>query len=50
MLLGTFTLSATLLLVNQLVWFAVAAAGLAAVSGIALIRLMMRISRAERMP
>jgi predicted unusual protein kinase regulating ubiquinone biosynthesis (AarF/ABC1/UbiB family) len=50
LLLGTFTLSATLLLVNQFPWLALAAAGLAGLSGIALIRLLMRIARAERMP
>ncbi|MEM8804926.1 MAG: AarF/ABC1/UbiB kinase family protein [Cyanobacteria bacterium P01_G01_bin.38] len=50
LLLGTFTLSATLLLVNQLPWVALVAAIFAFFSGIAFIRLLMRISRAERMP
>jgi predicted unusual protein kinase regulating ubiquinone biosynthesis (AarF/ABC1/UbiB family) len=50
LLLGTFTLSATLLLVNQFTWLALIAAAFAAAAGIALIRLLMRLARAERMP
>lgn len=50
LLLCTFTLSATILLVNGYVWIA-ALAGLAALGlGIMLVRLMMRIDRADRMP
>ena len=50
LLMGTFTLSATLLLVNDFVWLALAAAVFAALSGVALVRLLMRLARAERMP
>ncbi|HEY9696784.1 MAG TPA: AarF/ABC1/UbiB kinase family protein [Trichocoleus sp.] len=49
LLIGTFTLSATILLVNQLIWFAVIAALPAVLAGIALIRLMIRIDRSDRM-
>jgi predicted unusual protein kinase regulating ubiquinone biosynthesis (AarF/ABC1/UbiB family) len=50
LLLCTFTLSATILLVNGYAWIA-AFAGLAALGmGIVLVRLMIRIDRADRMP
>uniref|UniRef100_A0A832H272 AarF/ABC1/UbiB kinase family protein n=1 Tax=Oscillatoriales cyanobacterium SpSt-402 TaxID=2282168 RepID=A0A832H272_9CYAN len=50
LLVCTFTLSATILLVNGYAWLA-AVFGLAAlITGVVLIRLMMRIDRADRMP
>ncbi|MDX2232457.1 MAG: AarF/ABC1/UbiB kinase family protein, partial [Leptolyngbyaceae cyanobacterium bins.349] len=50
LLLCTFTLSATILLVNGYGWLAGVAAFMALGTGIVLIRLMMRIDRADRMP
>ncbi len=50
LLVGTFTLSATLLLIFEFVWPAVVMGVAAAVSGLALIRLLMRIAKADRMP
>ncbi|MEL7328773.1 MAG: AarF/ABC1/UbiB kinase family protein [Cyanobacteria bacterium J06559_1] len=50
LLVGTFTLSATLLIIFEFVWPAVVMSVLAAISGIALIRLLMRVSKADRMP
>ncbi|MEO0824339.1 MAG: AarF/ABC1/UbiB kinase family protein [Cyanobacteria bacterium J06635_15] len=50
LLVGTFTLSATLLLVHQFPWLALVAAAIAALAGVALVRLMLRLARAERMP
>ncbi len=50
LLVGTFTLSATLLLIFEFVWPAVVMGFAAAVAGIALIRLLMRISKADKMP
>jgi predicted unusual protein kinase regulating ubiquinone biosynthesis (AarF/ABC1/UbiB family) len=50
LLVGTFTLSATLLLVNNYLILAMVAASLAGLSGIALLRLLLRLGRAERMP
>jgi predicted unusual protein kinase regulating ubiquinone biosynthesis (AarF/ABC1/UbiB family) len=49
LLTGTFTLSATILVVHQFVWLAIAAAVAAAISFIALVRLLIRLDRAERM-
>jgi predicted unusual protein kinase regulating ubiquinone biosynthesis (AarF/ABC1/UbiB family) len=49
LLVGAFTLSATILLVNQYIWLAILAAAAAAIAGIALIRLLIRIDRYERM-
>jgi predicted unusual protein kinase regulating ubiquinone biosynthesis (AarF/ABC1/UbiB family) len=49
LLMGTFTLSATILLVHQYIWLAILAAVAAAISLIALVRLMIRLDRAERM-
>jgi predicted unusual protein kinase regulating ubiquinone biosynthesis (AarF/ABC1/UbiB family) len=49
LLIATFTLSATILLVNQYVWLAAIAALLAVGMGIALVRLLLRIDRYERM-
>ncbi|WP_263970913.1 ABC1 kinase family protein [Leptolyngbya sp. NIES-2104] len=45
-----FTVSATILLVNQLFWVAGIVAIAAVVSGVALIRLMMKLDRYDRMP
>ncbi len=50
LLVGTFTLSATLLLIFEFVWPAIVMGLAAAVAGIALIRLLMRIAKADRIP
>lgn len=50
LLLGTFTLSATLLLISQLPWVALGMMLPAIAAGIALIRSLMRLGRADRMP
>jgi len=50
LLVGTFTLSATMLLIFEFVWPAVIMSIAATVSGIALVRLLMRIAKADRMP
>lgn len=49
LLVGTFTISATLLFINEYLWLAIAAAVIAAVAAVALIRLLMRLDRYERM-
>jgi hypothetical protein len=49
LLTGAFTLSATILIVNHFVWLAAAAAVAAAAAAIALIRVMIRLDRYERM-
>lgn len=49
LLIGAFTLSATILLVNQYIWLAILAAIAALVSAIAFIRLLIRLDRADRM-
>lgn len=49
LLVGTFTLSATILLVNQYMWLAILAAMAAAISAIAFIRLLIRLDRSDRM-
>ncbi len=49
LLVGTFTVSATILLVNQYVWLAAIAAFLAVLVGAAFIRLLIRLDRFERM-
>jgi predicted unusual protein kinase regulating ubiquinone biosynthesis (AarF/ABC1/UbiB family) len=49
LLTGAFTLSAVILLVNDYVWLAVAAAAIAGMMFIALIRLLKRLDRLERM-
>jgi predicted unusual protein kinase regulating ubiquinone biosynthesis (AarF/ABC1/UbiB family) len=49
LLIGTFTLSATILLVNQFIWLAVIAAIAAAISLLAFLRLLIRLDRADRM-
>jgi predicted unusual protein kinase regulating ubiquinone biosynthesis (AarF/ABC1/UbiB family) len=48
LLVGTFTLSATVLVVNGMVWLAVMAALAALVSAIALIRVLLRLDRHEK--
>ncbi|MFE4107487.1 ABC1 kinase family protein [Almyronema epifaneia] len=50
LLIGAFTLSATILLVYDFFWLAGIAAAIAALTGFALVRLLMRLSRAERLP
>jgi predicted unusual protein kinase regulating ubiquinone biosynthesis (AarF/ABC1/UbiB family) len=50
LLASAFTVSATILLVNHLYWIAGIVAVAAVVSGIALIRLMMKLDRFDRMP
>lgn len=50
LLLGTFTLSATLLAIFELVWAAIVMSVIATVIGITLIRLLMQIAKADRMP
>ncbi|KAM3106297.1 AarF/ABC1/UbiB kinase family protein, partial [Phormidesmis sp. 146-33] len=45
-----FTLSATILFVNNFPWIAAAMAGAAVVSAIVLIRLLVRLDRYERLP
>jgi predicted unusual protein kinase regulating ubiquinone biosynthesis (AarF/ABC1/UbiB family) len=49
LLVGTFTLSATILLVNQYVWVAAIAALIAIGLGVVLVRHLLRIDRYERM-
>ncbi|MBD0267111.1 MAG: AarF/ABC1/UbiB kinase family protein [Cyanobacteria bacterium Co-bin8] len=49
-LVGAFTLSATLLLVFEFLWVAAIAGALAAVTGIAFIRTVLRVNRADRLP
>jgi len=48
-IISAFTLSATLLLVNHYIWLAIIAAAIAAVVGVALVRLLIRIDRYDRM-
>lgn len=50
LLVCAFTVSATILLVNGYVWLALVAALLAAAMGFVLVRLLIRIDRADRMP
>lgn len=49
LLVVAFTLSATILLVNEFVWLAILAALMAIAAGVALVRLMLRINRYDRM-
>lgn len=49
-LVGAFTLSATLLLVSGFLWLALVLGSIAVVAGVALIRLLLRLARAERLP
>ena len=50
LLVGAFILSATILLVYEYIWFAIAAAAVAAIAGFALVRLLLRMGRADRLP
>ncbi|OUC13026.1 MAG: hypothetical protein B0A82_19225 [Alkalinema sp. CACIAM 70d] len=50
LLICTFTLSATILLVNHWVWAAILAAFAALVTGGALVRLLIKLDRFERLP
>ena len=50
LLVGAFVLSATILLVSGFWWLAIVVAGLAGMTGIALVRLMLQIGRADRLP
>ncbi len=50
LLVGAFVLSATILLVSGYGWLALLVAALAGFAGIALMRLMMQIGRADRLP
>lgn len=49
LLVGAFTVSATILLVNQYIWLAILAAMAALISAFAFIRLLIRLDRADRM-
>lgn len=49
LLIGAFTLSATILLVNQFIWLAILAAIAAVVPAVAFIRLLIRLDRSDRM-
>ncbi len=49
LLIGAFTLSATILLVNQLIWLAILAAIAAVIPTVAFIRLLIRLDRSDRM-
>jgi predicted unusual protein kinase regulating ubiquinone biosynthesis (AarF/ABC1/UbiB family) len=48
LLVGAFTLSATILLVNQFVWLAALAAVAAAIAAVALVRLLINLDKYER--
>ena len=50
LLVGTFTLSATLLLISDFLVASVVMSVLAAIMGITLIRLLMKVAKADRMP
>lgn len=50
LLVGTFTLSATILAIFELIWPAVVMGIIATITGITFIRLLMRIAKADRMP
>jgi predicted unusual protein kinase regulating ubiquinone biosynthesis (AarF/ABC1/UbiB family) len=49
LLIGVFVLSATILLVNQFIWLAALSAGVALIPTVALIRLLLRLDKYERM-
>lgn len=49
LLIGVFVISATILLVNQYIWLAAIAAAVALIPTVALIRLLMRLDKYERM-
>ena len=50
LLVGTFTLSATMLMIFNFIWPSVIMGVIAALTGISLIRLLMKISKADRIP
>ncbi len=50
LLVGTFTLSATVLVVNGMIWLAAMAAAVALLSAIALVRVLLRVDRYEKSP
>jgi predicted unusual protein kinase regulating ubiquinone biosynthesis (AarF/ABC1/UbiB family) len=50
LLVGAFILSATILLVYEFVWLAIAAFLVAGVAGFALLRLMLQMGRSDRLP
>ncbi len=50
LLVGAFVLSATILLVYDFLWLAIAAAGVAAIAGVALTRLLLSLGRTDRLP
>jgi predicted unusual protein kinase regulating ubiquinone biosynthesis (AarF/ABC1/UbiB family) len=49
LLIGTFTISATILLVNQYQWLAILAAIAALIATVAFLRLLIRLDRSDRM-
>nr|WP_238718558.1 AarF/ABC1/UbiB kinase family protein [Petrachloros mirabilis] len=49
LLMGAFTLSATILLVNQFLWLAAIAALISLLFGVVLVRLLLRLDKYERM-
>lgn len=50
LLIGAFVLSATILLVYEYLWLAIAAFIVAGIAGMALVRLMLQLGRANRLP
>ncbi len=50
LLVGAFVLSATILLVYEYLWLAIAAFSVAGIAGIGLVRLMLQLGRADRLP
>ena len=50
LLVGAFVLSATILLVYEYFWLAIAAFSVAGMTGMALVRLMLQLGRADRLP
>ncbi|MEM9002956.1 MAG: AarF/ABC1/UbiB kinase family protein [Cyanobacteria bacterium P01_F01_bin.86] len=50
LLVGAFVLSATILLVYEYFWLAIAAFSVAGIAGIGLVRLMLQLGRADRLP
>ncbi|NER82239.1 MAG: AarF/ABC1/UbiB kinase family protein [Leptolyngbya sp. SIO1D8] len=50
LLVGAFVLSATILLVYEYLWLAIAAFIVAGIAGVALVRLMLQLGRADRLP
>ncbi len=48
LLMGAFTVSATILVVNHYLWLALVPAGAAAIAAVAFVRLLLQINRADR--